>query len=124
MSSTWTYASAIAVLVLAVLISGIAPADRLTWWMEVAPIIIVVPLMVFTRRRWPLTTLLTVLIAVHGIVLAVGGHWTYAEVPAGHWVREWLGRSRNDYDKLGHLAQGFIPAIALREILLRRSWPI
>ena len=111
-------------LILSCVFSGIAPHDRLTWWMEIAPILIVAPLLIWSRRRFPLTSLLYGLIAVHGVILAVGSHWTYAEVPAGRWIQEWLQTSRNDYDKLGHLAQGFVPVIALREILLRRGWPV
>jgi putative membrane protein len=107
------------VLTVAVVVSGIAPAERLTWWLEIGPILIVAPILVLTHRRFPLTPLLYVLIAIHGVILAIGGHWTYAEVPLGEWVRDWLGRPRNDYDKLGHLAQGFIPALAMREIFIR-----
>ena len=118
------YAICLSVLAAALLLSGIAPHDRLTWWMEIAPILIVVPVLIQSRRSFPLTGLLYGLIAVHGIILAVGGHWTYAEVPAGRWLQEWLHTSRNDYDKLGHLAQGFVPVIALREILLRCGWPV
>ena len=118
------YAICLSVLAVALVLSGIAPHDRQTWWMEIAPILIMVPVLVQTHRSFPLTGLLYGLIAVHGIILAVGGHWTYAEVPAGRWIQEWLQTSRNDYDKLGHLAQGFVPVIALREILLRRGWPV
>lgn len=118
------YAICLSVLAVALVFSGIAPHDRLTWWMEIAPILIVAPLLIWSRRRFPLTSLLYGLIAVHGVILAVGSHWTYAEVPAGRWIQEWLQTSRNDYDKLGHLAQGFVPVIALREILLRRGWPV
>ena len=108
--------------VAAVLIwSGIRPHDRLTWWLEVAPVLLVVPLLAATARRFPLTRLLTWLIAVHAVILMVGGHYTYALVPAGAWVSEALGFARNHYDRLGHLAQGFVPAIAAREVLLRRS---
>lgn len=85
-------------LILSCIISGIAPHDRLTWWMEIAPILIVVPVLILTRRSFPLTGLLYGLIAVHGVILAVGGHWTYAEVPAGRWLQEWLHTSRNDYE--------------------------
>lgn len=118
------YAICLSVLAVALVFSGIGPHDRLTWWMEIAPILIVAPLLIWSRRRFPLTSLLYGLIAVHGVILAVGGHWTYAEVPAGRWIQEWLQTSRNDYDKLGHFAQGFVPVIALREILVRRGWPI
>lgn len=101
--------------------SGIRPHDRLTWWLEVTPVLLVVPLLLATARRFPLTRLLTSLIAVHAVILMVGGHYTYALVPAGAWVSELLGLARNHYDRLGHFAQGFVPAIAAREVLLRRT---
>jgi putative membrane protein len=101
--------------------SGIRPHDRLTWWLEVTPVLLVVPLLLATARRFPLTRLLTWLIAVHAVILMVGGHYTYALVPAGAWVSELLGLARNHYDRLGHFVQGFVPAIAAREVLLRRT---
>jgi putative membrane protein len=108
-------------MVAALAVTAIAPYDRLTWWLEVAPVLIVLPLLWATRERFPLTTLLYGLIALHAVILCVGGHWTYARVPAGDWVQQALGLARNPYDRLGHLAQGFVPAIAAREILSRRS---
>jgi putative membrane protein len=112
---------AVTVIWLAALIaSGIAPRDRLTWWMEVAPVLIVLPLLLATCRAFPFTTLAYVLICIHGLILILGGAYTYAHVPAGFWVQEWLGLARNPYDRLGHFAQGFIPAIVAREILVRR----
>jgi putative membrane protein len=112
---------AVAVTWLAALIaSGIAPRDRLTWWMEVAPVLIALPLLLATRRRFPFTTLAYVLICIHGLILILGGTYTYAHVPAGFWVQDWLGLARNPYDRLGHFAQGFVPAIVAREILVRR----
>ena len=107
--------------VAALLVSGIAPHDRLTWLLEVAPILIAVPVLVATARRFPLTPLAYRLIFVHALILMLGGHYTYAEVPLGDWVAEALGLARNPYDRLGHLAQGFVPAIVVREILIRRS---
>lgn len=101
--------------------SGIAPTDRATWLMEVAPVLLAVPLLLLTWRRFPLTPLLYVLLALHAAVLCVGGHWTYAQVPAGFWVRDLVGAARNDYDRLGHLFQGFVPALLARELLLRRT---
>jgi len=101
--------------------SGIAPLERGTWWMEVAPILIGVPLLVATFRAFRLSPLLYRLLFLHAVILAVGGHYTYARVPVGFWVQDLLHLSRNHYDRLGHLAQGFIPAILAREILLRRS---
>ncbi len=111
----------IAVAAAAVVVSGIGPKDRATWWMEVAPVLIAVPILWATRRRFPLSPLLYGLIAVHAIVLCVGGHWTYAEVPLGFWFRDALGLARNHYDRLGHLMQGFVPALVARELLLRTS---
>ena len=105
----------------ALLWSGIAPFDRATWWLEVAPVLIAAPLLVSTARRFPLTPLLYALIAAHAVILIIGGHYTYARVPAGFWAQDWLGLARNHYDRLGHFAQGFEPAILARELLLRRS---
>jgi putative membrane protein len=99
--------------------SAIEPFDRLTWWLEVLPAIIALALLAATRRRFPLTPMLYVLILVHAIILMIGGHFTYAEVPLGEWLQALNGSARNDYDKLGHLAQGFIPAVVAREILIR-----
>ncbi len=110
------------VAVLAVLAwSGVAPHDRFTWVLEVAPVLIGLPILLGTARRFPLTPLLYTLLAVHACILMVGGKYTYAEVPAGFWVSEWLGLARNHYDRLGHFAQGFVPAILAREILVRTS---
>ncbi len=101
--------------------SGIGPKDRLTWWLEVTPVLVAVPILVATRRRFPLTPVVYVLVAIHAAVLCVGGHYTYAEVPLGFWVRDLLGLSRNHYDRLGHLMQGFVPALVVRELLIRTS---
>jgi putative membrane protein len=110
------------VLALAALaVSGIGPKDRFTWFLEVAPVLIGVPLLVATARRFPLTPLLYRLLFLHALVLMAGGHWTYAEVPLGEWAKQAFGFARNHYDRLGHLMQGFVPAILAREILLRRS---
>lgn len=106
----------------AFLLLGWAPrADRFTWFMENAPVIIGLPVLVVTHRRFPLTNLLYVLLALHCLILMVGGHWTYAEVPAGHWVKGWLHLARNPYDRLGHLFQGFVPVLLFREVLLRKG---
>jgi putative membrane protein len=110
-----------AVMLVALVASGIGPYDRMTWWLEVAPVLVVLPLLWATRERFPLTTLLYALIAFHAVVLCIGGHWTYARVPAGDWFQQLLGWERNPYDRLGHLVQGFVPAIAAREILVRTS---
>ncbi len=106
---------------LALVVSGIGPADGLTWFFETLPIMIGVPLLVWTRRGFPLTPLLYRLLFLHALILALGGHYTYAEVPLGFWVQDLLDLSRNHYDRLGHIAQGFVPAILVREILIRRS---
>ena len=99
--------------------SAIKPFDRFTWVLEVAPAVIGLAILMPTYRKFPLTTLAYTLIWLHMAILVIGGHYTYAEVPAGHWVKEWLGQSRNNYDKIGHFAQGFIPAMISREVLLR-----
>jgi len=101
--------------------SGIGPRDRLTWWLEVFPVLLAAPVLAATYRRFPLTPLAYVLIWLHALVLIVGGHYTYAEVPAGHWVRDALGLERNHYDRLGHFFQGFEPAITAREVMLRTT---
>jgi putative membrane protein len=100
--------------------SAVRPHDYFTWFMEVAPILIGVPILVATYRRFPLTPLLYRLIFVHAVILMVGGHYTYAEVPLGFWMQRAFGFARNHYDRIGHFAQGFVPAILAREILLRR----
>ena len=105
----------------ALVASGIAPHDRTTWVLEVAPALIAAPVLLATARRFPLTPLAYRLIFVHALILMVGGHYTYAEVPAGFWVEDALALARNPYDRLGHLAQGFVPAIVVREVLIRRS---
>ena len=114
----------IALFVLAALLvwSGWQPYDRATWWMEVAPVLIAVPLLMATYRRFPLSTLLYVLIFVHAAILLLGGAYTYARVPLGFEIANWLGLQRNPYDKIGHFAQGFVPALVAREILLRGGY--
>lgn len=99
--------------------SGIAPKDLFTWFLEVLPALIGGAVLLYTRARFPLTPLLYVLILVHCLILMLGGHYTYAEVPLGEWVRELTDGTRNNYDKLGHLAQGFVPAMIARELFLR-----
>ena len=102
-------------------LSGLAPYDRTTWVLEVFPIFLGVPILLITARRFPLTPLAYRLIFLHALILMVGGHYTYARVPLGFWVQDALHLARNHYDRLGHFAQGFVPAILVREILLRRS---
>jgi len=105
----------------ALLVSAVHPKDTFTWLLEVAPIFIGVPILVATYHRFPLTPLAYRLLFVHALILMLGGHYTYAEVPLGFWVQRALGLARNHYDRLGHFAQGFVPAVLAREILLRRS---
>jgi len=102
-------------------ISGIHPHDYFTWLLEVAPVLLGVPVLVATFSRFRFTPLAYRLMFLHAVILMVGGHYTYAEVPLGYWLKDTFGFARNHYDRLGHLAQGFIPAILTREILLRRS---
>ncbi|MBK6423129.1 MAG: DUF2238 domain-containing protein [Gemmatimonadetes bacterium] len=114
--------AALLALVLGVLAwSGLAPHDRFTWFLEVAPVLVGLPLVLLTARRFPLTPVAYTLLALHACILMVGGKYTYAEVPLGFWVRDALGWTRNHYDRLGHLAQGFIPALVAREVMLRTS---
>lgn len=101
--------------------SAINPADRAVWWLEVFPALAGLAILIFTRRSFPLTPLCYWLILVHAIILMVGGHYTYAEVPLGDWLEQLVGGGRNNYDKLGHFAQGFVPAIIAREILIRNN---
>lgn len=112
----------LALVTLALVVSGIAPFDRATWLMEVAPVLIALPVLIATRRSYPLTTLLYCLIAAHMLVLIVGGAYTYAHVPLGFWLQDLLGTVRNPYDRIGHFMQGFVPALVAREILLRSAY--
>jgi putative membrane protein len=102
--------------------SGIRPYDRLTWFMEVLPVIVALPLMWATHRRFPLTDILYACIFVHCCVLMLGGAYTYARVPMGFALQDWLGTDRNPYDKIGHFMQGFVPALVAREILIRGAY--
>ncbi len=99
--------------------SAINPKDRMTWWLEVAPALAALVILAISRKRFPLTPIVYILILIHAVILMVGGHYTYAEVPLGDWVKETFGSSRNNYDKLGHFIQGFVPAMVAREVLLR-----
>lgn len=101
--------------------SGIGPADRLTWWLEVAPVLIAVPLLAGLYQRVKFTALFYRLVFIHAVILMIGGHYTYANVPFGFWLQDLLDLSRNHYDRIGHFAQGFIPAIVARELLVRWS---
>jgi putative membrane protein len=110
------------ILLLALIYTGLFTADRTTWLMEVTPVIIIVPLLLATHRRYPLTPLLYTLIFFHALILIGGGMYTYAKVPIGFDVQEMFNLSRNPYDKLGHFFQGLVPALAAREILLRGGY--
>jgi len=101
--------------------SSIRPADTLTWILEVAPAVIGLLVLLATRKNFPLTGLVYSLILVHCIILMVGAHYTYAEVPLFDWIQDMFGQTRNNYDKLGHFAQGFIPAMVAREVLIRKD---
>lgn len=101
--------------------SAINPKDTFTWFLEVLPAIIGLILVVVTRKTFPLTPLLYLLILIHCVILMVGGHYTYAEVPLFDWLKLEMDWSRNNYDKVGHFAQGFIPVILAREILIRKA---
>ena len=111
----------LAIVVVALIASRIRPYDPLTWFLEIVPILIIAPILILTYRKFPLTPLLYKLLFVHALILIIGGHYTYARVPVGNWVQDLFDLSRNHYDRLGHFAQGFIPAILVREVLLRRS---
>jgi putative membrane protein len=108
-------------LLIALVWSAIRPHDYFTWILEVFPAILGAALMLATHRRFPLTPLLVILLFVHAIILIVGGHYTYAEVPLGFWMKDWFGFTRNHYDRIGHFAQGFVPAMVAREILIRQN---
>ena len=111
----------IALFAIVLLWSGIGPHDYPTWVLEVGPAIIAAAVLWYTRKSFPLTPLTYTLILIHCIILMVGGHYTYAKVPLFDWLAEFFNSDRNNYDKLGHLAQGFVPAIVAREILIRKS---
>src|SRR5690242_10089421 len=117
----------LALVLVGLVASGIHPADSFTWLLEVVPVLVAIPLLVALRNRFPLTRVATLLVAIHAGILMVGGHWTYAQVPFGFWLKDILHLSRNPYDRIGHFAQGFVPAILAREVLIRKSplrgWP-
>ena len=108
-----------ALFLLVLIWSGYKPHDYPTWFLEVLPAILGALLLLVTRKRFPFTPLVYVLILVHCIILMVGGRYTYAEVPIGNWLQDAFDMSRNNYDKLGHFAQGFVPAMVAREIVVR-----
>lgn len=108
-----------AIIAIVLIISGIKPYDRMTWLMEVIPVLIVMPVLFMSFKKFPLTNLLYTLIFLHAIVLIVGGAYTYARVPLGFEIADWFNLDRNPYDKIGHFMQGFVPAVVAREILIR-----
>jgi putative membrane protein len=117
-----TYELVLLAIVSAVLVwSGISPHDRFTWVLEVFPVILGVPALIYVYPRFRFTRLVYTLIAIHAVILVVGGKYTYAEVPFGFWLQEAFGFARNHYDRIGHFAQGFVPAMIAREIFIRRS---
>lgn len=118
MKSSWLGAG-FAVILVGLSITGIRPFDRGTWLLEVLPVMVVLPVLWFTYDRFPLTTVLYICIFLHALVLMLGGAYTYARVPLGFELQEWLGLERNPYDRVGHFMQGFVPALAAREILIR-----
>ena len=113
----WLAVAAIAALV----VSGIGPTDRGTWVLEVFPVFIALPVLAWLRPTLPFTPLVYRCIFIHALILMLGGHYTYAQVPLGHWLQELLGLSRNPYDRIGHFAQGFVPALIAREVILRTT---
>jgi putative membrane protein len=119
---TSRYEISLLVSLIAILVwSGVGPYDRFTWWLEVAPVLIAVPILIYVYPRFRFTRLTYTLIWVHAIILMVGGHYTYARVPLGFWVEQAFDLGRNHYDRLGHFVQGFVPAMVAREILIRKS---
>jgi len=120
-TSQYFFSSLLLLFFLVFLWSAIAPNDRLTWLLEVLPTIIALPILWVSYQKFPLTHLVYLLIFLHAIILLIGGHYTYAEVPFFSWLRDAFDLSRNYYDRLGHFAQGFVPAMIAREILLRKQ---
>jgi len=114
----WALALALTVIA-ALMLSGWSPHDRVTWFMEVLPVLIALPMVAVTHRHFPLTRLVLVLISLHALILILGGAYTYARVPLGFWLQDLFGFARNPYDRIGHFAQGFVPAMVARELLLR-----
>ncbi|TWI56550.1 putative membrane protein [Pseudomonas duriflava] len=119
MNQTVLLRALVIIVCIALILSGIAPYDRATWFMEIFPVLIVLPLLIATHQRFSLTPLLYVLITIHALGLIAGGTYSYARVPLGGWIQEFLDMERNPYDKLGHFMQGFVPCLLAREILIR-----
>jgi len=114
-------------LVLCCLLAGVTvwswvdPYDRITWWLESLPVFIGLPILWLSRRSFPLTRLVYYFLFAHAVLLLIGAHYTYARVPLGFWMQDWFEFSRNNYDRLGHIAQGFVPALVARELFIRRQ---
>ncbi|MFO1428655.1 MAG: DUF2238 domain-containing protein [Candidatus Competibacteraceae bacterium] len=121
MTTQKQFYSYILLLLATLIVSGIGPYDRLTWLMETAPVMIAIPIMLLTHKKFPLTELAYSLIFIHCVILMIGGHYTYAKTPVGFWLQHLFDLARNPYDRIGHFAQGFVPAILTREILIRVS---
>lgn len=121
MNNTRFYILFNGLMLLGIVLSGITPHDYFTWFLEVVPAIVALCVLALTRRRFPLSTLAYVLILLHGWVLCIGGHYTYAEVPLFDWIKDYFHHDRNNYDKVGHFMQGFVPAILTREVLIRKQ---
>jgi len=121
MSPGRALALALGIMGAGLVLSGVAPFERGTWLMEVFPVVVAMPLLWLTRRRFPLTPLAVLLLALFALVLETGGHYTYARVPLGFWLRDALDLTRNNFDRIGHFLQGFVPAILARELLLRHT---
>ena len=120
MKTNLDYLLIIGLWILGLVLSGLHPKDRLTWMLEVFPVFIAIPALYWTRTTFPLPRYILVLILIHGIVLMIGGHYTYAEAPLGYWIKDLFGLDRNPYDRIGHLFQGFVPALIAAEILRRK----
>lgn len=121
-SDTLLPSALLALIVMALLVSAIAPYDRTTWWMETAPVFIALPILIGSHRRFPLTSLLYQLIALHALILILGGAYTYARVPVGYWLEDYFSLTRNPYDRIGHFFQGLVPTLGAREILIRQGF--
>ena len=120
MKTNRDYQIVVGLWILGLILSGSSPTDRLTWILEIFPVIIAIPILYFTRTSFPLPRYIMVFIFVHGIVLMIGGHYTYAGAPPGRWLADLFGMQRNPYDRIGHLFQGFVPALIAGEILQRK----
>lgn len=115
------FKSLIALMVLALILSAIAPYDRTTWMLEVAPAVLLLPALIYSYRSYPLSSLVYVLLSVMALGLIAGGHYSFSRVPLGSWLQDWLDLSRNPYDRVGHVLQGIVPALLARELLIRSA---